>query len=61
MIRAFANGLGDRGSISGRVKPKTQKTVLDATLLNTQNYKVWIKGKVEQSWERSNVLPYTLV
>ena len=27
--RMFANGLGDRGSISGRVIPKTQKAVLD--------------------------------
>ena len=35
--------------------------VLDATLLNTQQYKVRIKGKVEQSRERSNALPYTLV
>ena len=25
--------------------------VLDASLLNTQHYKVRIKGKVEQSWE----------
>ena len=25
--------------------------VLDASLLNTQHYKVWIKGKVEQSRE----------
>ena len=31
----FANGLGDRGSIPGRVIPKTQKMVLDATLLTT--------------------------
>ena len=38
----------------GRVIPKTQKMVLDATLLSTQHYKVWIKGKVEQSWEWSN-------
>ena len=29
----------------GRVIPKTQKIVLDASLLNTQHYKVWIKGK----------------
>ena len=29
----------DRGSIPGRVIPKTQKMVLDATLLNTQHYK----------------------
>ena len=28
--------------------------VLDATLLNTQYYKVWIKGKVEQSREWSS-------
>ena len=35
----------------GRVIPKTQKMVLDASLLNTQHYKVRIKGKVEQSRE----------
>ena len=29
--------------------------VLDAALLNTQNYKIRIKGKVEQSTERSNL------
>ena len=28
--------------------------VLDTSLLNTQQYKVCIKGKVEQSWERSS-------
>ena len=48
MVRVFANGQGDLGSIPGRVIPKTQKMVLDAILLNTQNYKVRIKGKVEQ-------------
>ena len=47
----FANGPRDLGSIPGRVIPKTQKMVLDASLLNTQHYKVRIKGKVEQSWE----------
>ena len=41
----FANGPGDLGSIPGRVIPKTQKMVLDASLLNTQHFKVWIKGK----------------
>ena len=30
--------------------------VLDVSLLNTQHYKVWIKGKVEQSRERSSAL-----
>ena len=49
MVRVFANGPGDLGSIPGRVIPKTQKMVLDAILLNTQHYKVRIKGKVEQS------------
>ena len=45
----------------GQVISKTQKMVLDATLLNTQNYKVRIMGKVEQSRERSNLLPQTLL
>ena len=40
----FANSPGDLGSIPARVIPKTQKMVLDASLLNTQHYKVWIKG-----------------
>ena len=59
MSTVFANGLEDRGSIPGRVKPKTQKTILDAALLHTQHYKVRIKGKVGQSRERSSTLPYT--
>ena len=50
-VRVFANGAGDQGSIPGRVIPKTQKIVLDASLLNTQHYKVRNKGKVEQSRE----------
>ena len=45
MDRVFANGPGNRGSIPGRVIPKTQKMVLNATLLNTQHYKVRIKSK----------------
>ena len=43
MSRAFANGSGDRGSI-----PQIQKMAFDAALINTQHYKVRIKGKVEQ-------------
>ena len=61
MIRVFANGSGDLDSIPGRVIPKTQKMILDASLLNTQHYKVRIKGKVEKSRERSSALPYTSV
>ena len=59
--RVFTNGPGDRGSILGWVIPKTQKMVFDTSLLNTQHYKVRIKGKVVQSRERSSALPYTLV
>ena len=51
--RVFADGPGDLGSIPGRVIPKTLKMVLDTALLNTQQYKVRIKNKVEQSRERS--------
>ena len=50
----FANGPGDRGSISGRVTPKSLKMVIYTSLLKTQQYKVRIKGKVEQSRERSS-------
>ena len=59
--RVFANGPRDLGSIPGRVIPKTLKMVLDTSLLNPQRYKVRIKGKVEQSNERSSALPYTSV
>ena len=48
MVRVFANGPRDLSSIPGRVIPKTQKKiVLDASLINTQYYKIRIKGKVE--------------
>ena len=42
MNRVFASGLGDWGSIPGRVIPKTQKMVLDTASLSIQHYKVWI-------------------
>ena len=61
MCRVLSNGLEDRGSIPGWVIPKTQKMVLDEALVNTQHYKVRIKGTVEQSREWSNILPYTSV
>ena len=41
----------DRGSVPSRVLPKTQKMVLDAIWLNTQHYKIRIKGYMEQSRE----------
>ena len=52
MSRVFANGLEDRGSIPGQIIPKTKKKMIfNAALLNTQPYKIRIKGKVEQSRE----------
>ena len=59
--RVFTNGPGDLGSIPGRVIPKTLKMVIDTSLLNTQQYKICIKSKVEQSREKSSALLYTLV
>ena len=59
MGTVFSNGPGNMGSIPVRVIPKTFKMVLDTSLLNTQRYKVRIKGKVEQSKERSSALPNT--
>ena len=61
IVRVFANGPEDLGSVPGQVMPNNQKMVLDASLLNTQHYKVRVKGKVEQPRERSSVISYTLV
>ena len=61
MVRVSANDTRDLGSIPGRVILKTQKMVLDVSFLNAQQYKVRVKGKVEQSKERSGTLPYTSV
>ena len=59
--RVFANSPGDLYSISSHVIPKTLKIVLDSSFLNTQQYKVRIKDKVEQSRERGSDFSYTLV
>ena len=61
MSTVFANGPREQGSILSRVIAKTLKMVLDAALLNTQHYKVRIKGKGEQSGKTSSALPYTSV
>ena len=60
MLRVFANGPEDQGSILDRALPKTQKVFLD-TLFNTQYCKIRIKGKMEKSRTRSNNLTYTSV
>ena len=59
MSRVFDNGPGDLGPIPGRVIPKTQKMILDASWLNTPHYKIRIKDKVEQSRERRSAIPNT--
>ena len=51
MGRVFANGPRDWSSIPGQVIPIAKKMLLDTSLLNTQHYKVCIKGKVEHSQE----------
>ena len=57
----FDNGPGYMGSIPGHVIPKTLKMVLYASLLNTQQYKIRIKGKVDQSREKSSAFSYISV
>ena len=59
--KVLANGPENQDSIPGRVIPKTQKMIFDASLHNTQHCKVRIKGKVEQSQEWRSTLPYTSV
>ncbi len=49
MGRVFFKGPEDQGSIPGRVIAKSQKMVLDAVLLNTQDYMLRIKGKVDKN------------
>ena len=55
--RVFANGPGDLISIPGHVILKTLKMVLDTSFLSTQQYKVCIKDKEEQSKDRRSALP----
>ena len=58
MSRVFANGPGDPGFNPRSLK--TLKIVLDTSLLNTQRYKIRVKGKVEQSREKISALPVHL-
>ena len=61
MGRVFAIAQEDWGSNPCRVIPKSKKMALDTSLLNTQHYKVRIKGEVEQSRERRYALCYISV
>ena len=58
--KVLANGPGDRVFNPRSIHTKDSKMLLVA-LLNTQHYKIKIKGKVEQYSERSSAVPYTLV
>ena len=55
MIRVFANGPGDLGSIPGWVIPKTQKMVLDAFLLKLSITRYG--SKVKRSNPGKGILP----
>ena len=57
MVRVFTNGPGDRGLIPGQIMPKTQKMVLDASLLNPQYYNVLIKDKCSNPGKRVATSP----
>ena len=56
----MVNSPRDRGSILGRVIPKTQYIVLNDDLFNSQHYKVQIKGKVVQLREWISAPPFHL-
>ena len=59
-VSSWCNGSSDeQRNRSTRVRT-FKKMLLDTSLLNTQYYKVRIKGKMEQSRERRSALPYTL-
>ena len=57
--RVFTNGPGDRGSIPGRVIPKTLKWYLMPPYLILSNIRY--VSRVKWSKEKSSALPYTLV
>ena len=61
MSRVIANGPGDQVQSQVESYQRLKKMVLDGTLLNTQHYKVRIKGKVEQFRKWSSALSYTSV
>ena len=60
MVRVFVNGLETR--VQSLVESYQRlKMVLDASLLNTQHYKVQMKDKVDPSREKSSALLHALV
>ena len=59
MSRVFANGPEDRGSITRRIIPKTQKMVLDAALLNTKPVVQWLSSQDMDTATRVQILDQT--
>ena len=59
--KVFADGPEKRFNPRSSHAKDSKKVVLDASMFNTQHYKVYIKGKMEQSRERNSTLSYTLV
>ena len=57
--RMFTNGPGDWGSVPGQVIPKTQKMVLDATLLYTRHYIRYV-SRVKWSNSEKVVVPFPI-
>ena len=55
MVRVFGNSLEDQVSIPGQVIPKIKKIVLNASLLNTQHYKV--QSRISGAIKRKRVAP----
>ena len=56
-LECSPNDPGKPGTNPRSSHTKDSKMVLDASLLNTQHYKVQVNGKVKQSRERSGALP----
>ena len=61
MVRVFPNNPGDLGFNPRSSPTKNSKMALDASLLNTQHYKVRIKGMWSNPGEKISALPYILV
>ena len=58
MVRVFADGLGDLGSIPGQVIPETLKMVLDASLtLNIIRYGSRVKWSNPEKGEAPSPKP----
>ena len=59
--RMFTKGSREWILITHQIIPKTQKLVLNTSLLDTLHYKVCIKDKMDQFREKSCPHPYTFV